>query len=226
FPTMSPLKSLPTRPSWRDSSDLPRLIRWDDYEELPVKENVAPQKSAVLVRKDHRHFTPCWPDGSDAKQPLYPGFERDVLRTVADYYQRLKEPLLTYHLYEVFVNILSKYFHSDRETIGHVNFFFVRLREQDSSLFILLQACCRSRIKPPRLFKSAACCCHRPTGDGSSFYSASWIASATIPAYLHLMTLSLLARWYFFPHFIHYINLYRFSVLPSSGHILQVSVIP
>ncbi|MEQ2185149.1 hypothetical protein GOODEAATRI_015233 [Goodea atripinnis] len=114
FPTMSPLKSLPTRPSWRDSSDLPRLIRWDDYEELPLKENVAPQKSAVLVRKDHRHFTPCWPDGSDAKQPLYPGFERDILRTVADYYQRLKEPLLTYHLYEVFVNILSKYFHSDR----------------------------------------------------------------------------------------------------------------
>lgn len=39
---------------------------------------------------------------------MYPGFERDVLRTVADYYQRLKEPLLTFHLYEVFVNILSE----------------------------------------------------------------------------------------------------------------------
>lgn len=39
---------------------------------------------------------------------MYPGFERDVLKTVADYYQRLKEPLLTFHLYEVFVNILSE----------------------------------------------------------------------------------------------------------------------
>lgn len=58
FPTMSPLKSLPTRPSWRDDSDLPRLIRWDDYEELPLKENVAPQKSAVLVRKGHERFPP------------------------------------------------------------------------------------------------------------------------------------------------------------------------
>lgn len=38
---------------------------------------------------------------------MYPGFERDVLRTVGDYFQRLKEPLLTFHLYEVFVNILS-----------------------------------------------------------------------------------------------------------------------
>uniref|UniRef100_A0A3Q4GWB0 DEP domain containing 1B n=1 Tax=Neolamprologus brichardi TaxID=32507 RepID=A0A3Q4GWB0_NEOBR len=48
-----------------------------------------------------------WPNGNESKQPVYPGFERDVLRTVADYYQRLKEPLLTFHLYEVFVNILS-----------------------------------------------------------------------------------------------------------------------
>lgn len=39
---------------------------------------------------------------------MYPGFERDVLRTVGDYFQRLKEPLLTFHLYEVFVNILSE----------------------------------------------------------------------------------------------------------------------
>lgn len=50
FPTMSPLKTLPTRPLVRDSRDLPRLIRWDDYEELPLQENVAPSKSAVLVR--------------------------------------------------------------------------------------------------------------------------------------------------------------------------------
>lgn len=48
------------------------------------------------------------PYGNESKQPLYPGFERDVLKTVGDYFQRLKEPLLTFHLYEVFVNILSE----------------------------------------------------------------------------------------------------------------------
>lgn len=47
FPTLSPLKSFPTRPLFRDSSDLPRLIRWDDYEELP-QQDTAPMKSAVM----------------------------------------------------------------------------------------------------------------------------------------------------------------------------------
>ncbi|CAN9514095.1 unnamed protein product [Ophioblennius macclurei] len=198
FPTLSPLKSFPTRPLLRDVSDLPRLIRWDDYEELPQRENLAPLKSAVmssdlwnkrhsvaigdlheckLIRRkevtskqvDHiwktmtishlqralglqtldgvlnpahvngKHIVhnvfsvnktgivvlenkaedmpywvisamKClanWPNGNDSRQPVYPGFERDVLKTVADYFQRLKEPLLTFHLYEVFVNILS-----------------------------------------------------------------------------------------------------------------------
>uniref|UniRef100_A0A672I3U5 Rho-GAP domain-containing protein n=2 Tax=Salarias fasciatus TaxID=181472 RepID=A0A672I3U5_SALFA len=198
FPTLSPLKSFPARPLLRDGGDLPRLIRWDDYEELPQQENLAPLKSAVmssdlwnkrhsvaigdlheckLIRRkevtskqlDHiwksmtiahlqsalglqtldgvlnpahvngKHIVhnvfsvnktgivvlenkaedmpywvvsamKClanWPNGNDSKQPVYPGFERDVLKTVADYFQRLKEPLLTFHLYEVFVNILS-----------------------------------------------------------------------------------------------------------------------
>lgn len=57
FPTQSPLKSFPARPLLGDSSDLPRLIRWDDYEELPQQENVAPIKSAVLVRKRQRCLT-------------------------------------------------------------------------------------------------------------------------------------------------------------------------
>ncbi|KAL7848123.1 hypothetical protein AOLI_G00228410 [Acnodon oligacanthus] len=48
-----------------------------------------------------------WPNGNDSKQPMYPGFERDVFRTVAEHFQRLKEPLLTYHLYEIFVSILG-----------------------------------------------------------------------------------------------------------------------
>uniref|UniRef100_A0A8B9LHP3 DEP domain containing 1B n=1 Tax=Astyanax mexicanus TaxID=7994 RepID=A0A8B9LHP3_ASTMX len=49
-----------------------------------------------------------WPNGNDSNQPMYPGFERDVFRTVAEHFQRLKEPLLTFHLYEIFVNILGK----------------------------------------------------------------------------------------------------------------------
>uniref|UniRef100_A0A3P8VIG8 DEP domain containing 1B n=1 Tax=Cynoglossus semilaevis TaxID=244447 RepID=A0A3P8VIG8_CYNSE len=198
FPSQSPLKSFPTRPLWRDSSDVPRLIRWDDYEELPQQENVAPLKPAVMTsdlwNKRHsvaigdvhecklirrKEMTPkqvdhtwksmtvahlqrvlglksldgvlnpaqvygkhivhnvfsvnktgivvlenkaedmpywvvsamrClanWPNGNESNQPVYPGFERDILRTIADYFQRLKEPLLTFQLYEVFVNILS-----------------------------------------------------------------------------------------------------------------------
>lgn len=198
FPSQSPLKSFPTRPLLKVGSDLPRLIRWDDYEELPQRENIAPSRSSVLTsdlwnkrhsvaigdvhecklirRKEitskqvdhiwksmtvahlqrvlgldsfdgvlnpthvsgkhivHNVFSvnksgivvlenkaedmpywvvsamKClanWPNGNESRQPVYPGFERDVLKTVGDYFQRLKEPLLTFHLYEVFVNILS-----------------------------------------------------------------------------------------------------------------------
>uniref|UniRef100_UPI00358F8CC8 DEP domain-containing protein 1A-like isoform X3 n=1 Tax=Myxine glutinosa TaxID=7769 RepID=UPI00358F8CC8 len=37
---------------------------------------------------------------------LYEGFERDVFRSVIDYFQKLPEPLLTYHLYSLFSRIL------------------------------------------------------------------------------------------------------------------------
>ncbi|XP_053325108.1 DEP domain-containing protein 1A isoform X1 [Spea bombifrons] len=47
-----------------------------------------------------------WPRNNDLSQPTYPGFERDVFRTVADYFLSLAEPLLTYEYYELFVNIL------------------------------------------------------------------------------------------------------------------------
>ncbi|KAM9517785.1 DEP domain-containing protein 1B-like isoform 2-T2 [Salvelinus alpinus] len=197
FPPTSPLKPLPQRPPVSENCDLPRLIRWDDYEELPQPEKI-PMKSLILNSEtwNKRHsiaigevheckiirrsdITPkqvdqiwkkmtithlqrvlglktmdgvldpnhvnakhiihnvfsvnktgivivknkaedmpywvlsamkClanWPNGRETKQPMYPGFERDVLRTVAEYFQRLKEPLLTFQLYEVFVNILS-----------------------------------------------------------------------------------------------------------------------
>ncbi|KFO96325.1 DEP domain-containing protein 1A, partial [Calypte anna] len=47
-----------------------------------------------------------WPRNNDTSQPTYSGFERDVFRTVADYFLSLPEPLLTFEYYELFVNIL------------------------------------------------------------------------------------------------------------------------
>ncbi|XP_029939172.1 DEP domain-containing protein 1A isoform X2 [Salarias fasciatus] len=46
-----------------------------------------------------------WPK-YDSAQPSYPGFERDVFRTVSDYFYSLPQPLLTYELYELFINVL------------------------------------------------------------------------------------------------------------------------
>ncbi|XP_068809607.1 DEP domain-containing protein 1A isoform X2 [Struthio camelus] len=48
-----------------------------------------------------------WPRNNDMSQPMYSGFERDVFRTVADYFLSLPEPLLTFEYYELFVNILD-----------------------------------------------------------------------------------------------------------------------
>ena len=42
--------------------------------------------------------------------PDYPGFEKDVYNTVTGYFQGLKEPLLTYSMYEVFTNVFGKNF--------------------------------------------------------------------------------------------------------------------
>ncbi|NXL02350.1 DEP1A protein, partial [Mesembrinibis cayennensis] len=47
-----------------------------------------------------------WPRNNDMSQATYSGFERDVFRTVADYFLNLPEPLLTFEYYELFVNIL------------------------------------------------------------------------------------------------------------------------
>ncbi|KAM9848845.1 DEP domain-containing protein 1A [Aulostomus maculatus] len=46
-----------------------------------------------------------WPK-YDSDQPSYPGFERDVYKTVSDYFYSLPQPLLTYELYELFINVL------------------------------------------------------------------------------------------------------------------------
>ncbi|KAM6223408.1 DEP domain-containing protein 1B isoform 3-T3 [Rhynchocyon petersi] len=48
-----------------------------------------------------------WPNCSDWKQPMYLGFEKDVFKTIADYYGHLKEPLLTFHLFDAFVSVLG-----------------------------------------------------------------------------------------------------------------------
>ncbi|XP_004431542.1 PREDICTED: DEP domain-containing protein 1A isoform X1 [Ceratotherium simum simum] len=47
-----------------------------------------------------------WPRSNDMNNPTYVGFERDVFRTIADYFLGLPEPLLTFEYYELFVNIL------------------------------------------------------------------------------------------------------------------------
>ncbi|XP_049581220.1 DEP domain-containing protein 1A isoform X3 [Syngnathus scovelli] len=46
-----------------------------------------------------------WPK-YDSAQSSYPGFERDVFKTVSDYFYSLPRPLLTYELYELFINVL------------------------------------------------------------------------------------------------------------------------
>ncbi|XP_015255448.1 PREDICTED: DEP domain-containing protein 1A isoform X1 [Cyprinodon variegatus] len=47
-----------------------------------------------------------WPK-YDSDQPSYPGFERDVFKTVSDYFYSLPQPLLTFELYELFINVLA-----------------------------------------------------------------------------------------------------------------------
>uniref|UniRef100_A0A452RU82 DEP domain-containing protein 1A n=1 Tax=Ursus americanus TaxID=9643 RepID=A0A452RU82_URSAM len=47
-----------------------------------------------------------WPRSNDINNPTYVGFERDVFRTIADYFLDLPEPLLTFEYYELFVSIL------------------------------------------------------------------------------------------------------------------------
>ncbi|KAK0685395.1 DEP1B protein, partial [Pygoscelis papua] len=48
-----------------------------------------------------------WPSCSDLKQPAYSGFERDVFKTIVDYFGQMKEPLLTFHFFDVFVSVLG-----------------------------------------------------------------------------------------------------------------------
>ncbi|XP_041125771.1 DEP domain-containing protein 1A isoform X2 [Polyodon spathula] len=47
-----------------------------------------------------------WPK-YDTNQSSYPGFERDVFKTVSDYFLNLPQPLVAFEFYELFVNILG-----------------------------------------------------------------------------------------------------------------------
>lgn len=128
---------------------------------------------------------------------MYPGFERDVLKTVTEYFQRLRQPLLTFHLYEVFVNILSEWTVSCvRESCIGVHVCVCSPAEKHFSF--VFQVCCRSRRWPLKHFKSAVCYCRHRIGDSFSFCSVSWLEFPRINNYLHLMTLFPLAHWYTF----------------------------
>ncbi|KAM7320884.1 hypothetical protein ACRRTK_020137 [Alexandromys fortis] len=59
-------------------------------------------KQGVVILDDKSR-----PNCSDWKQPMYLGFEKDVFKTIADYYGHLKEPLLTFHLFDAFVSVLG-----------------------------------------------------------------------------------------------------------------------
>ncbi|XP_008101075.2 DEP domain-containing protein 1B isoform X1 [Anolis carolinensis] len=48
-----------------------------------------------------------WPRCPDLKQPTYSGFERDVFKTIADFYGHIKEPLLTFQFFDIFVSVLG-----------------------------------------------------------------------------------------------------------------------
>ncbi|KAM6230309.1 DEP domain-containing protein 1B isoform 1-T1 [Porphyrio hochstetteri] len=48
-----------------------------------------------------------WPSCSELKQPTYSGFERDVFKTIVDYFGQIKEPLLTFNFFDVFVSVLG-----------------------------------------------------------------------------------------------------------------------
>ncbi|XP_052775125.1 DEP domain-containing protein 1B-like isoform X2 [Mya arenaria] len=49
-----------------------------------------------------------WPDKTDDNLPNYPGFEKDVYRVVKDYFCGLREPLMTFNMYEVITNVFVK----------------------------------------------------------------------------------------------------------------------
>ncbi|KAK2835152.1 hypothetical protein Q5P01_015636 [Channa striata] len=113
---------------WRDITltHLQRILGIASLDEVLDQRYVNPQniihnmtkvsKHGVVTLDDKTNDLPHWVLSAmkslaswpkyDSGQPSYPGFERDVFKTVSDYFYSLPQPLLTYELYELFINVL------------------------------------------------------------------------------------------------------------------------
>ncbi|XP_034440128.1 DEP domain-containing protein 1A isoform X2 [Hippoglossus hippoglossus] len=114
---------------WRDITltHLQRILGLASLEEVLNQRSVNPHniihnmtkvnKHGVVTLDDKTNDLPHWVLSAmkslanwpkyDSAQPSYPGFERDVFKTVSDYFYSLPQPLLTYELYELFINVLG-----------------------------------------------------------------------------------------------------------------------
>ncbi|XP_019132893.1 DEP domain-containing protein 1A isoform X2 [Larimichthys crocea] len=114
---------------WRDITvtHLQRILGVASLNEVLDQRSINPQniihnmtkvnKHGVVTLDDKTSDLPHWVLSAmkslanwpkyDTAQPSYPGFERDVFKTVSDYFYSLPQPLLTYELYELFINVLG-----------------------------------------------------------------------------------------------------------------------
>ncbi|KAM7012190.1 DEP domain-containing protein 1A isoform 2-T2 [Tautogolabrus adspersus] len=114
---------------WRDIAltHLQRILGVASLDEVLDQRYINPQniihnmtkvnKHGVVTMDDKTSDLPHWVLSAmkslanwpkyDSEQPSYPGFERDVFKTVSDYFYSLPQPLLTYELYELFINVLG-----------------------------------------------------------------------------------------------------------------------
>uniref|UniRef100_A0A3Q3KBM7 Rho-GAP domain-containing protein n=1 Tax=Monopterus albus TaxID=43700 RepID=A0A3Q3KBM7_MONAL len=117
------------RDIWRDITltHLQRILGVASLDDVLDQRYVNPQniihnmtkvtKHGVVTLDDKTNDLPHWVLSAmkslanwpkyDSAQPSYPGFERDVFKTVSDYFYSLPQPLLTYELYELFINVLG-----------------------------------------------------------------------------------------------------------------------
>ncbi|XP_030228759.1 DEP domain-containing protein 1A isoform X2 [Gadus morhua] len=106
---------------------LQKILGIASLDEVLDRRNVNPQniihnmtkvnKHGVVTLDDKSNDLPHWVLSAmkslanwpkyDSVQPSYPGFERDVFKTVSDYFYSLAQPLLTFQLYELFINVLG-----------------------------------------------------------------------------------------------------------------------
>ncbi|KAK2908195.1 DEP domain-containing protein 1A isoform X2 [Channa argus] len=114
---------------WRDITltHLQRILGIASLDEVLDQRCINPQniihnmtkvnKHGVVTLDDKTNDLPHWVLSAmkslaswpkyDSGEPSYPGFERDVFKTVSDYFYSLPQPLLTYELYELFINVLG-----------------------------------------------------------------------------------------------------------------------